>query len=221
MDLLCRSSGQKISKKKSQVFFSNNVGWHAKQQLSEALGIRWTEDMGKNLGVPILHKKLNKETYMFILEKVNQRLSSWKARSLSLASRVTLTKSVLQALPTYVMQIVKLPKSLCKEVDKVCRSFIWDSDQRKLTHLIVWDNVCKPKQFGGLGLRRTRDSNLAFMMRDSWRFCTSNDALWPSVIRSKYKCGSNNIPRVNKKLLESNFWHGICNAWDLFEKNFV
>lgn len=124
MEAFCRSFGQKISRDKSRVFFSKNVGWQVKQQLSDALGIQWIEDLGKYLGVPILHKRASKETYNFILEKVTQRLSSWKSRNLSFAGRVTLTKSVLQALPTYAMQTVNLPMSVCEEVDKICRGFI-------------------------------------------------------------------------------------------------
>lgn len=33
---------------------------------------------------------------------------------------MSLTKSVLQALPAYVMQSILLPKSICDDIDKVC-----------------------------------------------------------------------------------------------------
>ncbi|MCH87658.1 ribonuclease H, partial [Trifolium medium] len=64
--LFCTSSGQKVSKEKSRVFFSNNVGWHKKIELSNLLGIQVTDDLGQYLGVPILHKKVTKDTYQFI-----------------------------------------------------------------------------------------------------------------------------------------------------------
>lgn len=204
------------------MFFSKNVGWHVKQQLSEALGIQCTEDLWKYLGVPILHKRANRETYQFILEKVNKRLSSWKARNLSFAGRITLTKLVLQAIPTYAMQTVNLPKSICEEVDKACRSFIWgDSEQGRRIHLVAWDKICRPKQYGRLGLRKTGDANLAYMMRASWRLCNSKDMMWSSIVRSKYKCGSEEVPKVNKLQVGSNFWRGIHHAWDLFSNNLV
>lgn len=38
---------------------------------------------------------------------------------------IILTKSILQALPTYVMQIVSLSKSNCEKIDKACRGFLW------------------------------------------------------------------------------------------------
>lgn len=40
LDLFCSSSGQKVSKEKSRMYFSKNVGWHTKQNLSDAMGIQ-------------------------------------------------------------------------------------------------------------------------------------------------------------------------------------
>lgn len=101
-----------MSKEKTRVFFSPNVIWQNRNDVSDYLEFQRTEDLGKYLGLPIFHKSPNKQTFQFVLEKVNQRLSQWKARNLSLAGRVTLTKSVLQALPLYVMQTSLLPKSI-------------------------------------------------------------------------------------------------------------
>jgi len=131
LDIFCKSSGQKVRKEKSRVFLSQNVGWHKKHELSESSGIQVTEDLGKYLGVPILHKKVTQHTYQFavVLDKVNQRLSSWKCKTLSFAGHVTLTKSVLQALPSY-------------DIDQICRKFIWgDQDNASKPHLICWDVV--------------------------------------------------------------------------------
>lgn len=33
------------------------------------------------------------------------------------------------------------------------------------------------------------------------------------------KCGTYDIPRMNKNKPGSNFWHRIWNAWDLFQQN--
>lgn len=77
-----------------------------------------TDDLGKYLGVPILHKRVNQGSFLFILDKVDKRLGNWKAKTFSFAGRVTLTQLVLQALPTYVMQFVHLPRHICDEIDK-------------------------------------------------------------------------------------------------------
>ncbi|RDX72206.1 putative ribonuclease H protein, partial [Mucuna pruriens] len=110
LKLFCRSSEQKVSLDKSKVFFSKNVVWHTKLQFSGDPGIAWTNDLGKYLGVTIIHKRASKRIYQFILNKVGQRLNNWKAKTHSFSGRVSLAKSVLQALPSYVMQSTYLPK---------------------------------------------------------------------------------------------------------------
>jgi hypothetical protein len=221
LDLFCSSSVQKVSKEKSRVFFSKNVGWHKKLELSNLLGIQATDDLGKYLGVPILHKRVTKDTYQFILDKVNQRLSTWKANTLSFAGRVTLAKSVIQALPSYVMQTVLLPVSICDEIDKRCRGFIWgDHEETRKPHLVNWTSLCYPKQLGGLGFRCMRKMNLAYMMRVSWRLCTQPQQLWSAVIRKKYNGGNLTLPSFNTTKSGSNLWRGLCTVWDDF-KNLI
>ena len=39
--------------------------------------------------------------------------------------RVTLTKVVIQAMPTYVMQTTLLRSSVCEEINKICHDFGW------------------------------------------------------------------------------------------------
>lgn len=64
-----------------------------------------TNDLEKYLGVPILHEKVNRRSFQFILDKVDQRLSNWKVKTLSFAGRLTLTKSVVQAYPSQMPQV--------------------------------------------------------------------------------------------------------------------
>lgn len=60
IELFCQSSGQKVNKEKTRIFFSNNVSWQHRIEINEALGWQRTEDLGKYLGVPLLHKRVNK-----------------------------------------------------------------------------------------------------------------------------------------------------------------
>lgn len=220
LDRFCLSSGQAVSKEKTRIFFSNNVSWHVKNDVSECLEFQRTEDLGKYLGVPIFHKRANNQSLQFILDKVSQRLSNWKTRSLSLAGRVTLAKFVLQALPSYIIQTTLLPKSVCDEVDKKCRNFVWgDSDQQRHYHTVAWESICQPKRLGGLGLRSMRDINSACMIKAGWKLCNQKDDLWVSIVRSKYKCGSDLVPKIQVNRPGSNFWRGVCQSWEHVQNN--
>ena len=87
---------------------------------------------------------------------MNHRLNGWKGKFLSLAGRVTLTKSALATIPSYVMQAMKLPTSICYKIDQVCGQFIWgSSDSKRKIHLLSWDRICRREEEGGLGFRKS------------------------------------------------------------------
>lgn len=44
---------------------------------------------------------------------------------MSLAGRITLAKFVLLAIPNYFMSIVRIPVSICKEIKRLARNFVW------------------------------------------------------------------------------------------------
>nr|KYP72231.1 Putative ribonuclease H protein At1g65750 family [Cajanus cajan] len=100
LNTFCDSAGQKVSQEKTRIFFSNNVGHVVRNEISSAFGFQRTNDLGKYLGIPTHHSRVNRVTYQGIIDKINSRLSGWKEKNLSFAGRLTLTKSVLQALPS-------------------------------------------------------------------------------------------------------------------------
>ncbi|KAJ1432410.1 Reverse transcriptase-like [Sesbania bispinosa] len=82
-----------------------------------------TKDLGRYLVCSLVAFSSYKSTYEYLVDQAHKRLASWKADSLSFVGRITLAKSVLQALPSYTMQTVLLPKGVCAKLEKICRSF--------------------------------------------------------------------------------------------------
>ena len=150
-----------------------------------------------------------------------RRISAWKAKSLSLAGLLTLCSSILNATPTCDMQTTFLPSPVCNQIDSLCRHFLWGVvDQRKV-HLCRWDQVCHPKLSGGLGLRSASNYNLAFLAKIGWGLGNNSDELWARVLRSKYNCGSDLIPKIRLQTGCSNLWKGVCRAWNVVERNIL
>ncbi|CAN1800035.1 Putative ribonuclease H protein At1g65750 [Linum perenne] len=151
------------------------------------MGIRATQNLGHYLGVPLLHGRITRTTYDFLLTRLDDKLAGWKANTLSLAGRVTLASSVLNSIPSYVMQTAVLPVHICDGIDRKIRNFIWGSTNgaRKI-HNINWDMVCRPKSLGGLGLRSARELNRAFIMKLVWGVLSRPEELWVKVLTSKY-----------------------------------
>lgn len=124
LENFCKASGQKVSLPKSKFFFSSNVTRERGERISRVSGIASTRELGKYLGMPILQKRINKDTFGEVLEKVASRLSGWKRQTLSLAERVTMTRAVLSSIPVHTMSTINLPVSTLEKLDSLYRS-LW------------------------------------------------------------------------------------------------
>ncbi|XP_010473926.1 PREDICTED: uncharacterized protein LOC104753360 [Camelina sativa] len=190
LEQFCGASGQKVSLEKSKIFFSNNVSRELGKLISEESGIKSTKDLGKYLGMPVLQKRLNKETFGEVLERVSSRLAGWKSHTLSLAGRLTLTKALLSSIPVHSMSTIMLPKATLASLDKISRTFLWGgTGERRKQNLVSWKKVCMPKGDGGLGIRASKDMNKALIAKVGWRLLHDKQSLWARVLRSKYKVG--------------------------------
>lgn len=119
-----KSSGFCINLHKSLIFCSSNTMCRVKRRIGEVADIPVTENLGRYLGIPVLHKRVTRDTFRYILDGMKKKLATWKASSLTLAGRRVLVQSVLSSMPVYTMQAIALLASTCKEADKLCRDFL-------------------------------------------------------------------------------------------------
>ncbi|KAL8143992.1 hypothetical protein V2J09_017024 [Rumex salicifolius] len=156
-------------------------------EIGREVGFEITEDLGSYLGIPLLHKRMDRATFQPIIQKMKARLAGWKGKLLSRAGRVTLANSVLTSIPVYTMATLPLPIAVCDDIDRISRDFIWGSSlgERRM-HLVGWDEISKPKHVGGLGVRRMLEVNLALNGKLAWRFLNGCGGLWTEVLRAKY-----------------------------------
>ncbi|XP_024158077.2 uncharacterized protein LOC112165700 [Rosa chinensis] len=221
LDIFCSLSGQAVSYEKSLIYCSPNTCKSIASAISRTCGSPLTNDLGKYLGMPLIHSRVNKHTYNGIFDKVQNRLSSWKSKALSMAGRLTLVNSVTSSIPIYTMQTAKLPMSLCDKLDKLNRDFIWgDTTDRKKIHLVSWDVVCQPKQLGGLGIKKTEVMNQAMLAKASWRLFINDSGLWANIYSKKYlkDCSlldENYLPPSDC----SSTWRSIVHGASLLKKN--
>lgn len=63
--------------------------------------------------------------------------------------REVLIKSIIQAIPTFIMGCFKLPIGLCNDIESLVRKFWWGQhvDRRKI-HWLWWDELTKSKWSG-------------------------------------------------------------------------
>ncbi|KAJ7950712.1 Ribonuclease H [Quillaja saponaria] len=69
----------------------------------------------------------------------------------------------------------------------IAKKFLWgDVEKNPKVHLVKWDQVCLPKDLGGLGLRKVNDTNLILLAKLGWKILGDPYSLWAQVVRSKY-----------------------------------
>jgi hypothetical protein len=170
LDLFCQASGQKINNKKTQIFFSKNVDSQLRDDILLHAGFFHVTNLGRYLGANLANGRSTRGHFKHIVHKIQNKLSGWKQQCLSLARRITLSnKLVISSIPYYHMQYAKIPKTICDEIEKIQRGFLWgDTDQGRKTHLVNWNVCCQPKPNGGLGFKRPHHMNEAFLMKMLW-----------------------------------------------------
>lgn len=79
---------------------------------------------------------------------------------------MVLLKSVLASLPTYYLSLFSIPVTIERKIEQFQRELLWDKGkQEDGIHLVAWENVCKPKKMGGLGITRVKEVNKALLTK--------------------------------------------------------
>lgn len=115
-------------------------------------------------------------------------MNGWKRKLLNKAGRVTLARSVLSSIPSYYMQVAWLPESVCNDIDRLIRNFVWKDYNGKGINLVKWRQVAQPRNSGGLGIRSARHMNIALLGKLVAELVAESRAPWAQLIRNRYGC---------------------------------
>jgi hypothetical protein len=160
------ASGQKIILTKSEVFISRNVSHAAQVDLSKILGVCHALDTGTYLGLPSMIGRSKKATFSYIKDKIWRKINSWRGRSLSKAGKEVMVKSVLQAIPSYIMSIYNIPSTTITEIERMFNAFCWvGGTNNKGIRCLAWDRLTCPKERGGLGFKDLQAFNMAMVAK--------------------------------------------------------
>ena len=95
---------------------------------------------------------------------VERRLAGWKILYPSKGGRLTLIKSTLSNLPTYLLSLFPIPAVIAYRIERLQQNFLWGGlgDDSK-HHLENWSKLCSPIQSRGLAIRNLRHFNEALL----------------------------------------------------------
>jgi hypothetical protein len=73
----------------------------------------------------VLPAKNRSEAYDFVLHKFSNKLTTYKANSLSHAMRVELINSIFASIPIYYMSNILFSKKFIAKINAIIRTFWW------------------------------------------------------------------------------------------------
>lgn len=130
------------------------------------------------LGMPLSITGVFKSLWNPVIERIERKLASWRARYLFIAGRITLIQFALANLPIYFMTLFKCSSSVVNRIEKLQRNFLWQGKvSKKNYHLLNWKSICMPKEEGGLGLRPLREVKKVLLGKWLWRIGDESDSL--------------------------------------------
>ena len=142
------------------------------------------------LGLPLHIRQLRRVNIQPVIDKVANRLPTWKGSFINRAGRLKLVNSVLSSMPVYFLTVFYLKKWALKKIDKIRRAFLWNgtSEANGSKCLVAWDNCKKPKANGGLGVLDLAKFSRALRLRWLWYSWVDPERPW---VGSPVPCSEN------------------------------
>jgi hypothetical protein len=127
-----------------------NEGDHA--AVTQILVVEHTVLDEKYLGLPTPRGRIKGDRFQTLKERLSKRLQDYSQKHMSLAAKEVLIKVVAQSIPTYIMNVFKLPLGLCDDLSSIIRQFWWDVENggRKMAW-IAWKDMISKKCCGVWG----------------------------------------------------------------------
>jgi hypothetical protein len=144
-----------------------------------------------HLGHPLIfsHRDKNR-AYNFIYNKFFAKLGTLKANKLNHAGRLQYIKYVLSSIPIYYMSTVLFSKTFIEKINTIIKRFWWTGVQEEQSTSPIayrsWDDICKLKEEGGLGIRDMETINKSLIIHSAWNIANNKNIFLSDILKSKY-----------------------------------
>ena len=99
----------------------------------------------------------------------------------------------------------------------LCRNYLWGGDDHyKKAPYVAWEEVCKPKKYGGLGIKHMDTWNKVSIVKLAWVVALKNDDLWVKCVHERHIKGKSwwdYFPYHDNCW----YWKKVCKIKDVFK----
>lgn len=162
------TTGLRANPNKCQVFFGG-VCMQDQLAMLEETGFAAGILPIKYLRVPLASIKLTIAQCQPLIDKMVKRIQHWSVKLHSYAGRKQLVSNVLMSISGYWMNVFPIPKKVIAKIESICRNFLWSAKAKGRKSLVAWNNVCDPRNAGGLNLRKLHSWNKALILKLLWK----------------------------------------------------
>ena len=127
LEMFSTSSGLFANNSKSGIYLAR-VSNEFKTHVASVLDFTAESLPVKYLGVPLTSKRYIAVDCEYVVDKMTSRIRTWFARKLSYTARLQLVNSILMSISNCWSQTVILPKKVLKQINVVCRSYLWHGE---------------------------------------------------------------------------------------------
>lgn len=123
LDTFQKCTGHLLSTTKCSILFSELCQASTREGIKATLGLQTDVFECKYLGLPTTERIMKEEHFQPIMERFGKRCNDWSERFMSYAAKEAHVKSVVQALPTFIMSAFMLSKGFCEKYERLIRDF--------------------------------------------------------------------------------------------------
>ncbi|CAH9085418.1 unnamed protein product [Cuscuta europaea] len=137
------------------------------------------------LGIPLAPLRISVAQYAPLLDTISDFLNAWNTKTISYAGKLELIRSVIQGVQSFWLQVFPIPQTILDRIVSICRIFLWGGKFSK----VAWEDICLPKEEGGLGIHNAKVWNHALLSRTLWDVHMKKDTLWVKWVNGVYLQG--------------------------------
>ncbi|PKU75818.1 Putative ribonuclease H protein [Dendrobium catenatum] len=205
----CRWTGQRVNLSKCSLIFSKSISRSSIRTLSNIMNFKVKKELDI-LGTKIVLRRLVKSDFNYLIEKAVAKVNMWGNKFISLAGKIILLNASFLSLPIFISTISLIPLSILKEIDKMCRNFLWNKrDENFGIHFVAWNVMCKPKCKGGKGVQSVLDRIRPLRAKLALNFISNPSSLLNKMLSAKY---GNDIWEGRNRCYSSSSWKIILNG---------